>query len=96
MDSPNLKEVLTRMMFDWKAKQNKNSFECAVQLDQELSHYPLDEISALVSELDKTRRMLRDVSIAFESECTLPHESSKSIVLRAIRAYNKSVAEEAR
>lgn len=93
MDTPNLKEVLARMITDWKARQNKNSFECAVQLDQELSHYPLDEISALVSELDKTRRMLRDVSLAFESECVLSYDSSKSIVLRAIRAYNKSLTE---
>ena len=93
MDTLNLKEVLARMIADWKTRQNKNSFECGVQLEQELSHYPLDEISALVSELDKTRRMLRDVSFAFESECVMPHDSSKSTILRAIRAYNKTLTE---
>lgn len=72
MQVSNLKEVLARIIVDWKTKQNKNSFECGVQLEQELAHFPLDEIDQLVSEIDKCRRLLRDVALAYENECSLP------------------------
>lgn len=91
MTTPSLKEVLARIIVDWKAKQNKNSFECGVQLEKELAHFPLDEIDRLVSELGKTQRLLRDLSLAFSNECVLPYDSAKSITLRAVNAYLKSL-----
>lgn len=85
-----LKATLTRIIADWKAKQNKTSFECGVQLETELAHFPLDEIDVMVNELDKANRLLRDVAIAFGNECILPYDSTKSIALRAINVHLKN------
>lgn len=91
MTSPNLKEVLARVILDWKAKRNKNSYECGVQLETELAHFPLDEIDAMACEIDKTWRLLRDLALAFSNECVLPYDSPKSVTLRAVNAYLKSL-----
>lgn len=45
MTQSNLKEVLARLIHDWKAKQKWNSYECGVQLETELAH--IVDISAL-------------------------------------------------
>lgn len=89
MQSPNLKEVLARIVFDWKSKQNKNSYECGVQLENELSHFPLDDVDRMASNLDKANRLLRDIALAFNNECILPYDSPKSIILRAVNVYLK-------
>lgn len=91
MMQPSLKEVLHIIISDWKVKQNKNSFECGQQLERELTHFPLDEIDTMSSELQKTQRLLRDVALAFNSECWLPEESPKASVLHAINAYLKTL-----
>jgi len=91
MQSANLKEVLARIIVDWKSKQNKNSFECGVQLEAELAHFPLDEIDRMISDLDKAHRLLRDLALAFSNECMLPYDSPKSITLRAVNTYLKSL-----
>lgn len=91
MAQSNLKEVLYRIISDWKSRQNKNSFECGQQLEQELAHFPLDEIDAMSSELQKTQQILRNVALAFASECWLPEDSSKASVLHAINAYLKTL-----
>lgn len=70
----NIKEVLARLVSDWKSKQKWNSWECGTQLETELSHFPLDEIDAMSSEIDKCRRLLRDVALAYYNDCSLPYD----------------------
>lgn len=40
MTQSNLKEVLARLIHDWKSKQKWNSWECGTQLETELAHFP--------------------------------------------------------
>lgn len=91
MTQSNLKEVLARLIHDWKSKQKWNSWECGVQLENELAHFPLDDIHAMSSEIDKCRRLLRDVALAYSNDCSLPYDGAKPSTMRAVREYLKTV-----
>lgn len=81
--------TIIKMTEDWKAKQNKNSFECAVQLQKELAKLGLDNLDDLCSRIEIQDRLLRDVASAFADECVLPYESVKSRTLRAVIQHIK-------
>lgn len=93
MTQSNFKEVLARLSCDWKTKQKWNSYECGVQLETELAHFPLDEIDAMSSEIVKCRRLLRDVVLAYSNDCSLPYDGPKPSTMRAVREYLKPLGQ---